>query len=122
MASPDLPPDWREEIEEARAVRAALSLAAPPGYAADAVKALIRNNERNEDAAFKLYIALAFFDTRSDTALAQLVAAAREGYEYSHPHMNEENPWDDFDRIRARINAGGMRKAMDEYLNAWRHS
>lgn len=50
----------------------------------------------------RLYDALAFFDTRDGTFEADVVRAAREGYERSAPEMSEPNAWAEFDRLMER--------------------
>lgn len=50
----------------------------------------------------RLYTALAFFDTRDGSFEADLVRAAREGYERSQPEMNEPDAWVEFDRLLDR--------------------
>jgi hypothetical protein len=64
---------------------------------------------------WRLYIALACLDTRNGSFLADLVRAAREGYERSEL---EEGAWDEFERLRARWNEMGpirQRLAFDEF-------
>ena len=50
----------------------------------------------------RLYDALAAFDTRGDSWPAWVVAAARDGYEHSHPDVNEDRPWDELDAALSR--------------------
>lgn len=54
-------------------------------------------NEHNE--GFRLYVLLALFDRRDGTPLADMVQAAREGFERSHPDMAEDDAWATFDRL-----------------------
>lgn len=66
---------------------------------AEVQKAYERGNEDRDMDGQRLYVLLALFDTRDGTLLAELVSRAREGWERSHPDMNEEGAWDDFDRL-----------------------
>jgi hypothetical protein len=50
----------------------------------------------------RLYVLLALFDTRDGSELADLVRAAREGWERSHPDMAEDDAWAEFDARWAR--------------------
>lgn len=54
----------------------------------------------------RLYVLLARFDKRDGSPLADLVQAAREGWERSHTDMAEDSAWDDFDRLSDRVPAG----------------
>jgi hypothetical protein len=56
------------------------------------------SDKRDADGQ-RLYVLLALFDRRDGTALSDLVQAAREGWERSHPDMAEDNAWDEFDRL-----------------------
>lgn len=58
-------------------------------------------DRRNSDGQ-RLYLCLALFDARDGTPLADIVQAAREGWERSHRDMDEDRAWDDFDRLIAR--------------------
>lgn len=55
----------------------------------------------------RLYRALALFDTRDGSPLANIVRAAREGYERSAPDMAEPGAWDEFDRLIAGESGSG---------------
>ena len=61
-----------------------------------------REGERGGD---RMCLLLALFDTRDGTPLADLVRAAREGWERSHPDMGrDENgrAWEEFDALWPR--------------------
>lgn len=50
----------------------------------------------------RLYVLLALFDRRDGSPLGDLVRAAREGFERSHPDMGEEDnrlAWEEFDHL-----------------------
>lgn len=53
-------------------------------------------------AGDRLYRALALFDTRDGSLKADIVQAAREGYERSAPDMNESDAWARFDMLIER--------------------
>lgn len=50
-----------------------------------------------EDRGVRLYNVLALFDVRDGSPLSRMIQAAREGYERSHPDMDEEDAWAEFD-------------------------
>jgi hypothetical protein len=78
------------------------------GYQAGfrAASAAREDTERPDDeGAQQLYLALAIFDTRDGSLRAELVRAAREGYERSGPEMGESDiAWEEFEALRARYN------------------
>jgi hypothetical protein len=55
--------------------------------------------DANDRGGRRLYDLLTLFDSRNGTTIADLVRSAREGYERSHPDMNESAPWYEFDSI-----------------------
>lgn len=55
-----------------------------------------------DDDGQRLYMLLALYDDRDGTYMADLVQAAREGWERSHPDMAEASAWDEFDRLWER--------------------
>lgn len=65
----------------------------------EVIKAYGRGNEDRDEDGQRLYCLLALFDTRDRSVLADMVRAAREGWERSHPDMDEDDAWDEFDRI-----------------------
>lgn len=84
----------------------------------DAVWADTRIKEL-EAGGDRLYNALAMFDSREDTPLAELVRSAREGYERSHPDMAEADAWAEFD---ARMDHGGAAEQAATEYNARRRA
>lgn len=67
-------------------------------------------------AADRLYTLLALFDTRDDTYIADLVGAARDGYEQAT--MSEADAWREFDALWAQTDSGGRLKRVGEWINA----
>ncbi len=69
---------------------------------ADAI-AHIRDLEKRvadfEAGGQRLYCCLARFDRRDGSQLADIVQAAREGWERSHPDMAEDDAWLAYDRL-----------------------
>jgi hypothetical protein len=63
--------------------------------------------ERDEDGQ-RLYVLLAYFDTRDGSPMAELVRSAREGWERSHPDMDEDDAWAEFDRLWSRRKEAGL--------------
>lgn len=55
--------------------------------------------DARDEAGQRLYVLLALFDRRDGSALADLVQTAREGWERSHPDMDEADAWREFDAI-----------------------
>jgi TPR repeat protein len=55
-----------------------------------------------EHGGDRLYNLLAYFDTRDGTPMADLVRAAREGWERAGPDMAEASAWDEFDALWSR--------------------
>lgn len=51
------------------------------------------------DRGDRLYALLALFDWRNGSVLAEMVQAAREGFERSHPVMAESDAWAEFDSL-----------------------
>lgn len=56
----------------------------------------------------RLYVLLALFDTRDGSVRANLVRAAREGWERSGPDMQEDGAWDEFDALWAYMQKAGL--------------
>lgn len=75
--------------------------------------------ERRDADGQRLYNLLALFDTRDGSLLADIVRAAREGWERSHPDMGpENNAWDEFDRRFVNYQARGVGWTHDEVMAA----
>lgn len=68
------------------------------------VKAYAEGYEHRDMEGQNLYNCLALFDKRDGSPLADIVQAAREGWERSHTDMDEDGAWDDFDRLIHRYN------------------
>lgn len=47
----------------------------------------------------RMYNVLARFDTRDESYNAELVRTVREGWERSHPGMDEDDAWSEFDML-----------------------
>jgi hypothetical protein len=50
----------------------------------------------------RLYALLGLYDTRDGSMQANLIRAAREGWERSHLDMAEQGVWDEFDALWAK--------------------
>lgn len=70
--------------------------------------------DRDKDGQ-RLYVLLALFDTRDGSPLADVIQAAREGWERSHPDMAEDDAWDQFDRLWAAFREDDTRNQ----VRAW---
>lgn len=57
--------------------------------------------EQREGDGDRLYVLLGLFDRRRGTDMDDIVRAAREGWERSHPDMNEADAWAEFDALFA---------------------
>lgn len=71
------------------------------GDAQAATAAVLREmlDEDRDEAGQRLYVLLAYFDRRDGSYMGEMVRAAREGWERSHPDMDEDDAWDEFDRL-----------------------
>ncbi len=74
-----------------------------------------------EERGERLYQALGLFDWRRGGLVADVVRAAREGWERSSPEMNESGSWAEFDALIERVEPSHIRAfaaAVREGFNA----
>lgn len=84
----------------------------------DTVRGALAEASNAQERGMKLYIALAMLDTRDGSLIAQIVQAAREGFERSHPDVNEKGAWGEFERLRSawnRLSATERRHCLKGY-------
>lgn len=77
--------------------------------------AYLRGFFERDEAGQRLYNLLALFDERDGSIIGEFVRAAREGWERSHPDMNEDGAWDEFDRLWDNFDSRGRTKLAKEY-------